>query len=127
MRIQSIVVYVLIVLLAAPSAMARHRQESPEVWHAFADKLEAGAYVSVRLKNHKKVKGHFIQATDTAIRVKPKTRVPVSIRDFRFDDIESIERQKEGWSAGAKVLTGVGVGVGVTMLVAVIVAVSLND
>jgi len=126
MRIQSIVVYMLIVLLAAPSAMARQRQEPPEVWHAFADKLEAGAYVRVHLKNHEKVKGYFVQATDTAIRVKPKTRIPVSIRDFRFDDIESIERQREGWSPGSKVLTGVAIGVGVTLLLGV-VALAASD
>src|SRR5215813_7062347 len=126
MRIQSIVVYMLIVLLAAPSAMARQRQEPSEVWHAFADRLKSGAYVRVRLKNHQKVKVYFVQATDTAIRVKPKTRIPVSIRDFPFDDIESIERQREGWSPGAKVLTGVAIGVGVTLLLGVL-ALAISD
>ncbi len=60
MKTQSTVIYVLVVLLTAPLAMADPRQEPPEVWQAYAQKLEAGAFVQVHLKDGKKVKGSFI-------------------------------------------------------------------
>lgn len=113
MNIQSIVIYLLMVFLAAPQAMAGRRQEPPEVWQAFAQKLEVGAYVRVRLKDGTQVKGHFILSSGDALRLRPKTRISVPIRDFQFSDIESIDRQREGWSPGRKVLTGVGAGLGV--------------
>jgi hypothetical protein len=110
MNLKPVVVQLLIGLMAASSMTAQQRQEPPEVWRAYAGKLEAGAFVRVRLKDGVSVKGHFIQATSDAFRVKPKTRIPVAIRDVAFTDIESIERQKEGKSPGTKVLIGVGIG-----------------
>ena len=59
MNIQAFVVFVLIVVLAAPLAMAAPSQEAPAVWQAFARKLEAGAFVEVQLKDGKKIKGNF--------------------------------------------------------------------
>lgn len=109
MRTKSILIHLLVLLTAAPSAMAKPRQESPDVWRAFAEKLEAGAFVSVRLQNGAKVKGHLIQVAGDTLRVKPKTRIPVPIRDVPFADIESIQRQREGLSPGVKVLMGVGI------------------
>ena len=110
MHLKSIVIHLLVLLMAAPSAMATQRRESPDVWRAFAEKLEAGAFVSVRLQNGAKVKGHLIQVAGDTLRVKPKTRIPVPIRDVPFADIESIQRQREGLSPGVKVLMGVGIG-----------------
>jgi hypothetical protein len=110
MRIKSIVIHLLVLLMAAPSTMAQQRREPADVWRAFAEKLEAGAFVSVRLQNGAKVKGHLIQVAGDTLRVKPKTRIPVPIRDVPFADIESIQRQREGLSPGVKVLMGVGIG-----------------
>jgi hypothetical protein len=110
MRINSIVIHLLVLLMAAPSTMAKQRRESADVWRAFAEKLEAGAFVSVRLQNGAKVKGHLIQVAGDTLRVKPKTRIPVPIRDVPFADVESIQRQREGLSPGVKVLMGVGIG-----------------
>ena len=117
MRIQSIVIYVLVVLLTAPFAMADSRQEPPEVWQAYAQKLEAGAFVQVHLKDGKKVKGSFIPGSPDTFRLLPKTRIAVPIRDFQFSDIASIERKKEGfWSPGMKVLTGAAIGIGAAVV-----------
>jgi len=110
MHLKSIVIHLLVLLMAAPSAMATQRRESPDVWRAFAEKLEAGAFVSVRLQNGAKVKGHLIQVAGDTLRVKPKTRIPVPIRDLPFAEIESIQRQRESLSPGVKVLMGVGIG-----------------
>ena len=113
MNIQSIVICVLTVFLAALPSMARNAQEPPGVWQAFAQKPEAGAFVRLRLKDGSQVKGHFILSSGDTFQLKPKTRIPVPIRDFQFTDIQSIDRQREGWSPGTKVLTGVGVALGV--------------
>jgi hypothetical protein len=112
MRTKSMLIYLLVLLMTAPSAMAKQRLEPPDVWRAFAEKLEAGAFVSVRLQSGAKVKGHLIQVAGDTLRVKPKTRIPVPIRDLPFADIESIQRQKEGLSPGVKVLMGIGIGAG---------------
>ena len=126
MNIQSTLVCTLIALLAAP-AMAAHRQEPPEVWQGFAQKLEAGAFVEVRLKDGTKVKGNFIPSSGDTFRLKPKTRVPVPIRDFPYVDIESIDRKGEGWSPGMKVLVGGAIGVGVAVIGIFIYAVTGGD
>jgi len=110
MRIKSIVIHLLVLLMAAPSAMAQQRHESPDVWRAFAERLEAGAYVAVRLHHGAKLKGHIIEVAGDTLRIQPKTRIPVPLRDVPFADIESIERQRETLSPGAKVLVGLGVG-----------------
>lgn len=120
MKIQSTVIYVLVVLITAPFAMADPRQEPPEVWQAYAQKLEAGAFVQVHLKDGKKVKGSFIPGSPDTFRLLPKTRIAVPIRDFQFSDIASIERKKEGfWSPGMKVLTGAAIGIGAAVLTVV--------
>jgi len=120
MKTQSIVTYVLVVLLTAPFAMAEPRQEPPEVWQAYAQKLEAGAFVEVHLKDGKKVKGSFIPSSTDIFRLLPKTRIAVPVRDFQFSDIASIERKKEGfWSPGMKVLTGAAIGIGAAVLTVV--------
>jgi hypothetical protein len=117
MKIQSTVIYVLVLLFTAPFAMADPRQEPPEVWQAYAQKLEAGAFVQVHLKDGKKVKGSFIPGSPDTFRLLPKTRIAVPIRDFQFSDIASIDRKKEGfWSPGMKVLTGAAIGIGAVVL-----------
>ncbi len=126
MNARSVVVYLLIVVLAAPAAMARQGQEPPEVWQAFAQKLEAGAFLQVRLKDGTKVKGHFIPSSGDTLRLRPKTRIPTAIRDFRFIDIDSIDRQRDGWSPGAKVLTGVSVVFGGILLLAAAIVASFD-
>jgi len=122
MKIQSTVIYVLIVLVTASVAMAKPRQEPPEVWQEFAQKLEPGAFVQLHLKDGKKVKGSFIPSSTGTLRLLPKTRIAVPVRDFQFSDIVSIERKKEGaWSPGLKVLTGAGIAIGAAVLTVVAV------
>jgi len=115
MKIRSTLICILIVLLASP-AFASHRQEPPEVWQGFAQKLEAGAFVEVRLKDGTKVKGNFIPSSGDTFRLRPKTRVQVPIRDFPYVDIESIDRKREGWSPGTKVLVGAAIGIGAAVV-----------
>ena len=117
MKTQKVLIGLLIVALTAPFTMASQR-EPAEVWRSFAEKLEAGAFVRVRLVGHRQVKGHVVMVDGDILRLKPKTRVPVPIRDLQFADIESIDRQQEGWSPGKKILVGAGIGGGIVLGVA---------
>jgi hypothetical protein len=112
MRSRTFVSFFLVVLIAAQPVLAGQRGESPDTWRAFAQRLDAGAFVMVRLHDGAKIKGHVIEVAGDTLRFKPKTRIPVPIRDVPFSEIESIERQKPGLSPGSKVLIGVGVGAG---------------
>jgi hypothetical protein len=126
MTFHRILICLLIATLAVPSAFAKQRYEPPEVWRAFAEKLDAGVLVKVTLKDRSKVKGRFVMIEGDNFRVKPQTRIPVPIRDFRFSDIASIDRQNEGWTPGAKVLTGVATAIGVVFLIGLALAASLD-
>ena len=105
MSMRSVVAFVLLFALAAPVARA---EDQPDLWRSFAESLPTGAFVLVRLSNGSTVKGHLIQVTPDALTVLPKTRLPVPTRALPFADVESIERQKEGMSPGAKVLATAG-------------------
>jgi hypothetical protein len=124
MKPRTALIYVLSLLMFAPSACAQDRSDD---WHAFAEKLAAGTFVRVNLNNGRSIEGRLIQVTPEAVRILPKTRMPVPAQDVGFSSIQSIDSPKEGRSPGAKVLIGVGIvaaGVGVAMLA---VLLTFND
>jgi hypothetical protein len=112
MKVKALLVCVLVVLIAVPSIDAQSRFEPPDVWRQFAERLPAGSYVSLTLKSGPTVSGHVIQAMPDVVRVRPKKRIEVPVQDFRYDEIASITRQKEGMSPGSKVMIGVAIGAG---------------
>jgi hypothetical protein len=112
MNLKSLLVCVLVVLIAVPGMHAQSRFEPPDVWRQFAERLAAGSYISLTLKNGSTIRGHVIQATPDVLRVRPKKRIEVPVQDFRYDEIASVTRLKEGMSPGSKVLIGVAVGAG---------------
>ena len=112
MNLKSFLVCALVVLIAVPGMHAQSRFEPPDVWRQFAERLPAGSYLSVTLKSGPTVKGHVIQVTPDLLRLRPKKRIEVPVQDFRFDEIASMTRLKEGMSPGSKVLIGVAVGAG---------------
>ena len=75
MKTQKILIGLLIVALTAPLAMASQR-EPAEVWRSFAEKLEAGAFVRVRLVGHREVKGYVVMVDGDILRLKPKLECP---------------------------------------------------
>src|SRR6185503_8394817 len=114
---KSAIVYVLVALLVVPAASAGQApQDSAAMWKTFADRLDVGAPIKVRTTDGKSVEAHLVQVTADAVRINPKTRRPVPVREIPFSAIQKIERQRDGWSPGAKVLLGVGVGAGAALL-----------
>jgi hypothetical protein len=112
---------VLMVLLAMPCVNAQTRPDDADAWRTYAAKLDPNAYVRVRLKDGKNLKGYVVEVAPDAIRVNPRTRVAVPLRTVRFDEIVAIDRRSEPkWNPGAKVLLGVGIGVATLMVVSLI-------
>jgi hypothetical protein len=120
------VAYSLVVLLAAPAYAAPPTQDSAEMWRAFARQLTLGAPIKVRTTDGKTIEAQLVYVTADAVRVSPKTRVPVPVREIPFSSIDRIEKRHEGWSPGAKVLAGVGIA-GSVALIAFIAALSHID
>jgi hypothetical protein len=126
MNLKNLLAWSLIVLFTAQIVVARP-QDTPDVWRSFAAKLDAGSFVEVRLKDRTKVKGYLIEASQEALSLKPKTRVPVPVRSFQFEDIESIQPRNDGWSPAAKVITGTVATIGgVFLLLLTALAVSYD-
>ena len=116
MKLRSGIIYLLVGLLAGPTAHAQP-QDSAAMWRTFAQQLPVGALVRVRTRDGRNLEGHLVQATGDAMRLNLKTRMPVPIREIAFADVDTIDRRQEGWSPGAKVFLGIGIGAGAALIV----------
>jgi len=126
MNLKSFLVCALVVVIAVPGMHAQTRFEPPDVWRQFAERLPAGSYLSVTLKSGPTVKGHVIQVTPDVLRLRPKKRIEVPVQDFRYDEIASMTRLKEGMPPGSKVLIGVAVGAGAIFAAVLVLVASLD-
>jgi hypothetical protein len=121
---KTILIALLVLELAASPILAQPQEA--EAWRGLVTSLEPAATIAVRLKNGNRLKGTFVQHTDDALLLKPRTRIAVPALSIAFTEIESIERWKIGWSPGQKVLLGVGIGFGVIGLAFLAVIASLE-
>jgi hypothetical protein len=119
MNMHNTVILILIALLAAHPVRAQQGAgNQSNMWRTFAEKLDPGTLVTVRLTDGSHFKGHLIQVSPEALQVKPKTRIAVPVRAVPLEAIESIQREREGISPGAKVALGVGVGAATFLVLA---------
>lgn len=98
-----------IVLLAAHSAIA---QTPSEIWRSFAEKVEVGTELTVRMNDGRRFRATFVGTQDTAMLVQPRTRIPVPIQAVPYDEVTRIERTRPGVTAGKAIAIGVATGVG---------------
>ena len=68
------------------------------------------------MKDGSRTRGIILGVDSSSMTLVPKTRIPVSARDIRFDDIASIERTQQGMSPGSKVVIGAASVVGGLLL-----------
>ena len=99
----------LILLLAAHSVAA---QTSSEIWRSFAEQVDVGTELNVRLNNGRRFRATLVGVRDNAMMVQPKTRIPVPIQAVPYEDVMQIERTRSGIGAGKAVAIGVAAGVG---------------
>jgi hypothetical protein len=108
--------------MVSGTLIAQERVPADGGWIAVAQALGPGAFVAIRTKDGDRLKGTLIQSSADAIRVQPRTRIPVAVRDIAYTDIDFLERtRKPGMSPGAKVVLGVGIGAGVALLASALI------
>ena len=129
-RLTRVVAFVLAALLASPLPL-RAAQEAvmgPDVWRAFAQSLDVGQTVAVRLKNGQRFKATLLQASDEAMTLQPKTRVPVPPQRVPFAEVEAMEVQKGGGIGVGKALAiGIASGVGTFLGMLAILFATVGD
>ena len=111
-RFTSAAVLVLIMLMVWPKE-AHAQVVGPEIWRAFAEKIDTGATLKVRLVNGKRFKATLLQVSPNGMTVQPKTRVPVPPQVVTFADIASLEVDTgKGASMAKAVAIGAAVAAG---------------
>ena len=105
------VVVLVVATLLLPRTAASQDAASPEVWRDFARRVEVGSELRVRLRNGQKFSAMLVSAAEDALLLQPKTRRPVEVQRVAYNDVESLERRKQGGMSVAKAM-GIGVGVG---------------
>ena len=84
-----------------------------EIWRAFAQKVDVGTRLKVRLDDGQRVVATLIEADADGVLVQPRTRLPVPVQRIAYDRIASLERDDaRGMGAGKAVAIGVASGVG---------------
>lgn len=101
----------LIITIATPSfAQTRARGD---IWRAFAQKVDVGTRVKLRLDDGQRVVATLIEANADGLLVQPRTRVPVPVQRIGYERIASLERDEgRGIGAGKAIAIGVASGVG---------------
>ena len=99
----------LIVFMTACSVTA---QTSSEIWRHFAEQVEVGSELTVRLNDGRHFKATLVGVRDNAMLIQPKTRVPVPIQTVPYDDVLRLEKTKPGIGAGKAIAIGAATGVG---------------
>jgi hypothetical protein len=125
MRIKNLVAMLTIASLALPSlALA---QGTGDVWRTFAQRLDPGTEVTVRLENGQRFQATLLEAQPDALVLQPRTRRPVPVQRVSYDAIRSIERdERRGTNIAKAVGIGAAVGAGTFLAILAILAASLD-
>ncbi len=100
---------VLVVLMTTHGLSA---QTSPEVWRSFAERVDVGTELNVRLADGRRLRATLVGVSSDAVLLQPKTRIPVPVQAVPYDSIVRLEPTKRGVGAGKAVAIGVATGVG---------------
>ena len=85
---------------------------SAQTWREFAERIEVGTELNVRLTDGRRVRATLIGVRDDAVMLQPRTRVPVAVQAVSYTDIVRMERKGKGIGTGKAVAIGVATGVG---------------
>ena len=118
MVIRGFVAALLVAMLVTPT-LASAQQANGDVWRTFAQKLEAGAPVVVRLQNGQRFKATLIDARADALLLQPRTRRPVPVQPASYDAIQLLERERRDGMGAAKA-AAIGVAAGAAAFLAII-------
>ena len=108
-------IFAMLTLITTIGTHGAFAQAPPQgdIWRAFAQTIEAGARVKVRLHDGQRVTATLIRADAEALLLQPRTRIPVPVQRVTYDQIASLEPDEaRGIGAGKAVALGVASGVG---------------
>ena len=98
-----------------------------DVWRTFAQRLEVGSDMMVRLQNGQHFRATLIEARSDALVLQPRTRRPVPVQPVAYDAISSLERHdNRGSSVGKAVGIGAAVGAGTFLAILAILAATID-
>jgi hypothetical protein len=105
-------VWLVVAVVVCPPAFAQ-TVVGPDVWRSFAEKLEPGKVLKVRLRNGQRFKATLLQVSPEALTVQPRTRAAVPPQQIPFDAIATLDvDNSKGVSLGKAVAVGAGVAAG---------------
>ena len=114
-------------MLSTQPALAQV-SDTGAVWRAFAERVEVGSLLNVRLHDGRKFTATLVQAQPEALLLQPKTRLPVPVQPVAYESIASIERVRNGGiGAGKAALIGVATGVGGFLATLLIFIAAIDD
>src|SRR5687768_13141292 len=106
-----VLVTMMIAALGLPGGAAG--QVPADVWRTFAEKVDVGSEVRVRLTDGQRFRAVMVAAGEDALMLQPKTRVPVPVQAVPYTAIASLERSgPSGVGAGKAAAIGIATGVG---------------
>jgi hypothetical protein len=109
---KNIAILTVIGALTASAALARQAPQ-PDVWRAFAQQIDVGSRLIIRLDDGERVAATLIQADAESMLVQPRTREAVPAQRIPYGRVVSMERDDgRGVGVGKAVAIGVGSGVG---------------
>jgi hypothetical protein len=100
-------------LTLTPSAFAKgpsDPQPTADVWRAYAEHIPIGSTVTVRTTTGERLTALLYVVDDTAITIKPKTRVPEPARRVTFDRIDEITLRRDRVNFAKYVAIGAAAG-----------------
>jgi len=105
---------------ATTLAQQPDRMRNADMWRAYADHIAIGSTLTIRTTAGERLTGVLFVVDDTAITVKPKTRLPEPARRVVFDRIEelNVRRDRVNLAKFVGIGAAVGAGVFVSMLAA---------
>jgi len=114
-------------ILVAASPLLAQEQDSAAIWRTFAEKVEVGARIKIRLRGERPFTATLVEARPDGLLLQPKTRLPVPVRPVAYADIVSIERDKGSIGAGKAAAIGVASGAGAFVAILAILMATLSD
>ena len=109
----SVLALALIALLMLPRPAHAQAVANADIWRAFAEKLDAGKTLKIRLVSGKRFRATLLQVSAEGITVQPRTRVPVPPQVVTFTDVASLEVDTgKGASMAKAVAVGAAVAAG---------------
>src|SRR5882672_8057555 len=84
-----------------------------DTWRSYANQLPIGSTLAIRTTSGERLTAVLFVVDDTAVTVKPKTRVPEPARRISFDDIDDMSVRRNRVNIAKYVGIGAAVGAGV--------------